>query len=69
MVNGSQYAYKDDSRQNIIQSIKTVFPELSISAVRKSPLANNYSEISPNISPPIHLVNFISTTLSSRFRD
>ena len=67
--NGSQHAYEDSSGQNIIQSIETVPPELSISAARKSPLANDYSEMSPNASSPMRPASFVSATPSSRFGD
>ena len=64
-----QHTRKDSSRQNITQSIKTVLPESSTSATRKSLLANKYSKISSNVSPPIRPASFISTTLSPRSRD
>ena len=67
--NGSQHAHEDSSEQNIIQSIETVLPELSTSAARKSPLANDYSEMSPNVPSPMRPASFVSATPTSRFGD
>jgi hypothetical protein len=64
--NGSQHAREDDSGQNIIQSTETVLPESSISATRKSPFADNYSDTSSDVPSPMRPASFVSATPSSR---
>jgi hypothetical protein len=64
-----QHTRKDSSRQNITQSIETVLPESSTSAARKSLLANEYSKMSSNVSPPMRPASFVSATPSPRSRD